>query len=97
MLIRDPEHPRSRARVERWRRFLVGEEDGERERGEVERWLVGVLRGLRVRGRGAWGRVEDVAGEGVARLVKERWEQVLAMVESVGAEMGVEDWEEEEK
>jgi hypothetical protein len=41
--------------------------------------------------------VEDVAGEGVARLVKERWEQVLAMVESVGAEMGVEDWEEEEE
>ncbi|KAI5846303.1 hypothetical protein DFP73DRAFT_630765 [Morchella snyderi] len=97
MLIKDPEHPRSRARVERWKRFLVGEEDGEREREEVERWLVGVLRKLRGRGRVAWGRAEDVAGEGVARLVKERWEQVLAMVESVGAEMGVEDWEEEEK
>lgn len=87
MLIKDPDNPRNKARVDRWRRFLIGQEDGERERAAVEEWLYGVLEKLRIRGREAWDEAEGLGQGSVKRLIQERWEQILGMVESVEGDM----------
>ncbi|TGZ77995.1 SET domain-containing protein [Ascodesmis nigricans] len=66
----------------RWRRFLRGEDAGEREQHVVDEWVRRVLAGLR----GRWGEVErkvaEVGGQ-KGRVVEQRWMQVLRIVEGV--------------
>lgn len=87
MLIENPSNPRSKTKVDRWRRYLIGQEDGERERAAVEEYLGGLLEKLKVRGREAWGCADDFPEGSVKRLLLMRWEQVLGMVECVEADM----------
>lgn len=93
MLIKNPGSPRNSTKVDRWRRYLIGREDGEREGAAVEEYLGDLLEKLRVRGREAWGHADDLAEGSVKRLLLTRWEQVLGMVESVEADMKGEDRE----
>lgn len=94
MMIKDPSSPRNKARVDRWQRYLIGQEDGERERAAVEEYLRGLLEKLRTHGRDAWGQADDLEEGSAKRLLLMRWQQVLAMVESVKADMIVDGREE---
>lgn len=96
MLIKEPGSPRNKTKLDRWKRFLIGEEDGERERVAVEEYLCGLLERLKARGREAWGKADDLKQGSVKRLLLMRWEQILGMVESVESDMKGEDGEERE-
>jgi hypothetical protein len=82
-LIDNPNSQMARRRVDLWRRFLSGSEDGERERFSVEEFLLSLLDGLQESADEVATKVEALQNQQVAGIVKMRWEQILAMKESV--------------
>lgn len=79
----------------RWRRFLAGEDAGEREQPIVDEWLMRVLGGIRGRWREVGAKLDGMKA-GKRRIVEERWKQVLAIVDAVERGMREEDKKEGE-
>jgi hypothetical protein len=74
--------------VERWRGFLAGEEEGEREQPVVDQFLFRLLKRLRGASEEALRKVERLRGGYAKICLKERWEQILEMIGAVEEELG---------
>ena len=83
MLIEHPELDANWRKVEVWKNFLAGHDDGERERYAVEERLLGFLDGLEAEGRRALLGIGKLQRQSVKGVIEMRWTQILGMVNDV--------------
>ncbi|CUS07561.1 unnamed protein product [Tuber aestivum] len=87
MLIEHPEMDANRRKVEVWKNFLAGHDDGEREREAVEERLLGFLDALEEEGKCAVLEADKLQRHSIGDLIKMRWEQILRMANDVRTNM----------
>ncbi|PWW72955.1 SET domain-containing protein [Tuber magnatum] len=87
MLIEHPEMDANWRKVEAWKNFLSGHDDGERERYMVEESLLGFLDALEEEGKYALLEADKLREQGIRGVIKMRWEQILGMANDVRTNM----------
>jgi hypothetical protein len=87
MLIEHPEMDSNWRKVEVWKNFLAGNDDGERERYAVEEKLLGLLDSLEADGERALLEADKLQRQSIRDVIKMRWEQILGMTNDVRANM----------
>ncbi|KAG0642924.1 hypothetical protein HOY80DRAFT_880739 [Tuber brumale] len=87
MLIERPEIDANWRKVEVWKNFLAGHDDGERERYVVEEKLLGLLDTLEADGKRALLEADKLRRQSIRDVIKMRWEQILGMANDVRANM----------